>query len=149
MSDTPKFIVNVEAAIYKENKWLMIMRSKKETHAGGTLSMVGGKIDYEEAQTDTLENGLKREIEEEVGIKVSDKMQYIQSTMFVSGLGNHIIDIVMLCQYESGKPVAKDKNEVNSISWLTFEEIKNNPNTPPWIVASMSKAEEIRIRING
>lgn len=144
MSDIPKFIVNVEAAIYKENKWLMIMRSKKETHAGGTLSMVGGKIDYTDAQIDTLENSLTREIGEEVGIKVSNKMQYVQSTMFVSALGNHIIDIVMLCKYESGEPTSKDASEVDSVSWLTLEEIRNNENTPPWILKSMQKAEDMR-----
>ena len=40
------FIVNVEGAIYKDEKWLLIRRSEKEEHAGGALSLVGG-IDYE------------------------------------------------------------------------------------------------------
>lgn len=29
------FIVNVEGAIYKNAKWLLIRRSEKEEHAGG------------------------------------------------------------------------------------------------------------------
>ena len=144
INQTPKFIVNVEAAIYKDDKWLMIMRSKKETHAGGTLSMVCGKIDYEDDLKDTLENGIKREVKEEVGIQISDIMKYIQSTMFVSALGNHIIDIVLLCKYESGEPVTKAKDEVDSVSWMTLEEIKNHENTPPWILQSMQKAEKTR-----
>jgi hypothetical protein len=37
------FIVNIEGAIFKEEKWLVIERSLKEEHAGGTLSLVGGK----------------------------------------------------------------------------------------------------------
>lgn len=37
------FIVNVEAAICKEDKWLVITRSTKEEHAGGTLALVGAK----------------------------------------------------------------------------------------------------------
>lgn len=41
------FIVNVEGAICKDDKWLVIKRSSKEEHAGGTLSLVGGKVDVE------------------------------------------------------------------------------------------------------
>ena len=37
------FIVNVEGAICKDEKWLVITRSSKEEHAGGTLSLVGEK----------------------------------------------------------------------------------------------------------
>ncbi|KWX72124.1 hypothetical protein AMQ84_25905 [Paenibacillus riograndensis] len=38
------FIVNVEGAICRDDKWLVITRSTKEEHAGGTLSLVGGKV---------------------------------------------------------------------------------------------------------
>ncbi len=41
------FIVNVEGAINKDGKWLMIRRSMKEEHAGGELSLVGGKVERE------------------------------------------------------------------------------------------------------
>jgi 8-oxo-dGTP diphosphatase len=41
------FMVNVEGAIRKDDRWLIIERSKKEEHAGGLLSLVGGKVDYE------------------------------------------------------------------------------------------------------
>jgi 8-oxo-dGTP diphosphatase len=59
------FIVNVEGAIYKNEKWLLIKRSEKEEHAGGTFSLVGGKVDKEGNTTDILERTLKREILEE------------------------------------------------------------------------------------
>ena len=39
------FIVNVEGAIYKNDQWLLIRRSEKEEHAGGLLSLVGGKVE--------------------------------------------------------------------------------------------------------
>lgn len=41
------FILNVEGAIYKNEKWLLIRRSKKEEHAGGLLSLVGGKVELD------------------------------------------------------------------------------------------------------
>ncbi|MDM5336317.1 hypothetical protein QUF84_03595 [Fictibacillus enclensis] len=37
------FVVNVEAAVYKDDQWLIIERSLKEDHAGGSLAFVGGR----------------------------------------------------------------------------------------------------------
>ncbi len=34
------FVVNVEGAIRRNEKWLLIRRSEKEEHAGGGLSLV-------------------------------------------------------------------------------------------------------------
>ena len=33
------FIINTEAAIYRNGKYLIIKRSEKEAHAGGALSL--------------------------------------------------------------------------------------------------------------
>ena len=37
--------MNVEAAIHKNDKWLIIKRSEKEEHAPGLLALVGGKVE--------------------------------------------------------------------------------------------------------
>lgn len=67
------FIVNVEGAIFKGNKWLIIERSQKEEHAGGMLSLVGGKVEYEGNSSD-IERTLMREIFEEVGATVKEDL---------------------------------------------------------------------------
>lgn len=77
------YIVNVEAAIYKDDKWLIIKRSEKEEHAPGLLSFVGGKVETNVAQDGILEETLRREIIEEVGIKVSETIHYVESKSFV------------------------------------------------------------------
>ena len=64
------FIVNVEGAIFKDGKWLLIERSILEEHAGGEIIISWGKVDREGPSFDILERTLHREIEEEVGIKV-------------------------------------------------------------------------------
>ena len=38
----PLFIVNVEGAILRGERYLMIVRGEAESHAAGTLSMPGG-----------------------------------------------------------------------------------------------------------
>jgi len=78
------FIVNVEGAIRKDDKWIIVERSKKEEHAGGLLSLVGGKVDKEGDSSNILEKTLKREIFEEIGIKVKENLKYIHSTSFVT-----------------------------------------------------------------
>lgn len=76
------FIVNVEGAVRKNDKWLIIERSKKEEHAGGLLSLVGGKVEQEGNSLDILERTVKREILEEVGLKVKDSLTYVHSTSY-------------------------------------------------------------------
>jgi 8-oxo-dGTP diphosphatase len=92
------FIVNVEGAIFKNDKWLIIKRSEKEEHTGGLLSLVGGKVEIEGHSTDILERTIKREILEEVGITVKENLKYVHSTSFVTDSGENVIDIVFSCE---------------------------------------------------
>jgi 8-oxo-dGTP diphosphatase len=137
------FYLNVEAAVYKDNKWLIIGRSEKEEHAGGLLSLVGGTVDNEGNSKDILERTLRRELFEEVGIKVEDKMEYVRNTSFVLDNGSEVIDIVFLCELKEGEPFAKSPDEVDEVFWMTTDEIVNHPKSPVWLVDSIKEAEEI------
>ena len=124
------FIVNVEGAIYKDNQWLIIERSKKEEHAAGLLSLVGGKVEQEGNTTDILERTVQREIFEEVGIKVKENLTYIHSTSFITDPGEDVVNIVFLCEYKSGQASAKSKDEIESVHWMTSQQIENHPYAP-------------------
>ncbi|MBS4198547.1 NUDIX domain-containing protein [Bacillus sp. FJAT-49732] len=137
------FIVNTEAAIFKDDQWLIIERSKKEEHAGGMLSLIGGKVDPEGNSSDILERTVKREIFEEVGIKVQDRLHYVHSTSFVTDKGEHVVDVVFLAEYESGIAFAKSPDEVESVMWLTYDEIMEHPNSPPFLRESLARAERL------
>lgn len=56
------FVVNVEAAICRGDRWLMIERGAEEGHAAGTLSMVGGTVDHSDSPGMVLEAALRREL---------------------------------------------------------------------------------------
>ncbi|MFD2446886.1 NUDIX hydrolase [Bacillus sp. CGMCC 1.16607] len=135
------FIVNVEGAIRKNDKWLIIERSKKEEHAGGMLSLVGGKVDIEGNTSDILERTVKREIFEEVGVKVKDKLHYVHSTTFVTDAGENVVDIVFLCEHDSGEAFPKSPDEVEEVLWLTTEEILSHPTAPIFLKESIKLAE--------
>ena len=146
--DNPSYIVNVEAAIYKEDKWLIIKRSEKEEHAPGLLSLVGGKVETKVAENSVLEESLIREIMEEVGIKVNNTFHYVESKAFISNIGQAVIDIVFLCQYLSGEPKAMSSEEVAEVYWMSSSEILESKSSPIWLKESIERAEQIRSEID-
>lgn len=138
---TPVF-VNVEAVIYKNGKFLMAVRSDKEVHASGDISLVGGKVDFKGIQQNILETTLKREIEEEVGIVVEDKMTYVKSSTFESIDKRHFVDIVFVCIYKSGDARVASE-EVAEVKWMSFEEIMADSRVKPWTRDNIEKAKEL------
>ncbi|ACR79242.1 NUDIX hydrolase [Kosmotoga olearia] len=138
-------IVNVEAAIFNGDKWLVIKRSEKEEHAPGAISFVGGKVEVKKASLNILEETLKREIMEEVGIEVYDDLQYVESKSFFTDKGDPVVDIVFLCRHRSGEPRCVNEDEVAGVFWLTAQEILEDVNTPIWVKQSLRIAEKMRL----
>jgi 8-oxo-dGTP diphosphatase len=146
--DTPQkqeaagFAVNVEAVIYDGDRYLMAFRSEQEAHAGGTLAFAGGKVEGMDIEN-VLEETLRREIREEVGVEVND-LVYVESHSF--GQAPPCVDIVFLCRYLSGTPTAVDPAEVSAVRWMTLGEVLAHPQTPPWIARSLEAADAKRTR---
>ncbi|QGQ98703.1 NUDIX domain-containing protein [Paenibacillus psychroresistens] len=138
------FIVNMEGAIYKAGKWLVIERSLKEEHAGGTLSLVGGKVDEEGNSLDIMERTIRREIYEEVGIEIELNPQFLYSSSFVLDDGRHVINVVFLCEYDQGTAYPKSQDEVEAVYWMTSDEIIDHPKVTPWLIESIERAEKQR-----
>ncbi|BBN99800.1 NUDIX hydrolase [Sporolactobacillus terrae] len=135
------FVVNVEAAINKNGKWLIIRRSEKEKHAAGLLSLVGGKVDQTDRSENVLENALKRELAEELNIKVFE-FSYVKSESFVAGSGGMVIDIVFFCHYKSGELKAMSQDEVADIYWMTTKEVLEHPKAPDYLKAQIEAVDQ-------
>jgi 8-oxo-dGTP diphosphatase len=135
------FVVNVEGAIHRNGKWLLIRRSEKEEHAGGMLSLVGGKCEIEGFSNDILERTLIREVFEEVGTKVID-LKYVNSSSFVTQAGTNVIDIVFLCRLESGEPYAKSTEEVDNVLWMDTSEILRHQELPEYLKKNIKLSEK-------
>lgn len=141
------FIVNVEGAIRKDDKWIIIERSKKEEHAGGLLSLVGGKVEIEGNSSNILEKTLKREIFEEIGIKIKENLKYIHSTSFGTDKDENVVNIIFLCEYESGDFIVKQPDEVEKIFLLATEEILNNPQAPVFLKEYIKYADLVLSKV--
>ncbi|QHJ69879.1 NUDIX hydrolase [Planococcus halotolerans] len=136
------FAVNVEGAIHRNGKWLLIRRSEKEEHAGGSLSLIGGQCDVEGFSSDILERTLEREIFEEVGCEVSG-LKYVNSSSFVTDSGVNVIDIVFLCRHRTGEPFGKSVDEVEEVLWMTTDEILAHKELPDYLKVNISLADKM------
>lgn len=139
------YIVNVEAIIVKEDRYLMVTRGEQESHAPGVLTVPGGKVENAGQASNILEATLLREIAEEVDIQVDDEVQYLESKAFIADDGDPVIDIVFLCRYKQGVPRIASPDEIADLQWLTAEEAFNHPKVPPWTRQSLRLAEKKRL----
>ncbi|TCP29055.1 NUDIX domain-containing protein [Scopulibacillus darangshiensis] len=137
------FYINVEGAVFKEDKWLIIGRSMMEGHAGGLLSLVGGTVENEGNARGILEGTLRRELYEEVGITIKDDIKYVRNTSFILDDGSEVVDIVFLCELDKGEPFAKSPDEVDGVYWMATHEILNHSKAPIWLKESIQEAEAL------
>jgi ADP-ribose pyrophosphatase YjhB (NUDIX family) len=109
---TAAFIVN-------DRQEMLVVRRAKEP-AKGTLDLPGGFVDMYE----TAEEGMRREIEEETGLKV-EQIQYLFSSPNVylySGMGVHTLDMDYLVRVpEDIKVHAGD--DAAACVWIPLDEI--------------------------
>ena len=141
------YIVNVEAAVVKDGKYLMIVRSAQETHAPGTLTFPGGKVENVRQQDDVLEKTLQREVMEETGITIKPEVHYVESQAFEVDDKDPVVDMVFLCRYQSGEASVNDPAEVDRVLWLTYQEILDHPKSPSWTCASIENVEKLRLNL--
>ncbi|CAN5825996.1 hypothetical protein BH20CHL1_BH20CHL1_03010 [soil metagenome] len=144
---TVRYIVNVEAAIVHDERYLMIVRGAAEAHAPGTLSLPGGKVENAGVTASILEETLRREIREEAAVEIEDELVYIESKSFIADESDQVIDIVFLCRYRSGEPAPMDPEEVAALSWMTADDVLRHPKTPLWTHQSIELAERRRLEL--
>lgn len=101
MTDTnmPLHVVFVEAWIRKGDKYLLARRSLKDDQAAGKWAVPGGKVDME-LESNIVENALKREVMEEVGVEV-DGFQFLSSRSFIRSSGHHVVALAFIVNYKS------------------------------------------------
>jgi ADP-ribose pyrophosphatase YjhB (NUDIX family) len=136
-----RFVVNVEAAIFRDDDWLFIERSAKEQHAGGMLAMPGGTLEEFDGPDGACEACVRREVLEEVGITLGPRLEYVESRLFFSARGRWVINVVFLAAYGAGEPMAKNPDEVAWTGWLPLDDVLGDPRCPAWLKESMQAAE--------
>ncbi|MFB6469133.1 NUDIX domain-containing protein [Cytobacillus sp. Hz8] len=117
MSNANQIIVVVKGVIFYKGKVLIVKRSLNDRVGGGTWECVGGKLDFGE----DLEDALKREIQEEVGIDVTVERVLFAST-FHTEPTRQVVVITYLCQTQNEKIVLSEEH--SDFLWATKQQLR-------------------------
>jgi ADP-ribose pyrophosphatase YjhB (NUDIX family) len=132
--DINAHVVLVTAFILKKNKILLAKRSKNDLQAGGLWSMPGGKVDLEVGKS-VIENTLKKEIKEEVGIEIKDEIFYLGSNAFTRVSGHNVIELIYLAYWKSGK--AKPLEDQEEVKWLSLDQLNRKGDLPDFLKSKL------------
>ncbi|MFD1644173.1 NUDIX domain-containing protein [Haloarchaeobius litoreus] len=143
MTDGPRYVVNVEAAIYRGGEYLLVERAADEAHASGQLALVGGRVEDTAQGTEAFEDTVRREVREEVDVRVSD-LEYVQSNAFTTDTGTDCLNVVFLARHGEGEPTVAAPEEVAATHWLAPADVETHPDCPEWTAAFVALADERR-----
>ena len=109
-------------AIITNSRGELLVATRSKEPAKGTLDLPGGFCDSYE----TAEEGVKREIEEETGLKVSSTRYLfsIPNTYMYSGMELHTMDMFFLCTVEDAAALAAD-DDVASLQWIAIDDLRS------------------------
>ena len=143
----PAFVVVAEGAVVRDGRYLMIVRGLNETQAPGMLAFPGGKVERTDGPDQVLEQAVRREIAEEVGLEIDQETLYLESASFTMDTGEPAVWVVFLCRYRgTGEPVS-ESHEVDTAGWMTVPEIVTHPRAPDWMPATIDRAERLRAQV--
>jgi 8-oxo-dGTP pyrophosphatase MutT (NUDIX family) len=124
--------VVMTAIIRKDGKYLITRRAPAKKRFPGMWTVPGGKLetnDYVSLPKDTkdywynvLEQVLKREVKEEVGLEIAN-IEYVTSLATVHADGVPSLVISCSAEYVSGEVILQE-SETDRCAWVTLEEAK-------------------------
>ncbi len=133
--------VNVDVAVHREGRWLLIIRGQEESHAAGMLSLVGGTLEAMQPTSDVLEQTARREVLEEVGVRLDGDLRYVESTFFTTDDdGTDVVNVVLLGDIGDQAPMNAAPGEVSEVVWRTLDEVAADGACPPWTLQSLRRA---------
>ena len=118
-----KMGIGIGIMILKDSKVLLGKRNEDPEkadsllHGEGTWTLPGGKLEF----GDSFEQGAKREIEEETGLK-ANKLEVICVTNDIVS-DAHFVTIGLLCTEFEGEPAAMEPDEIVEWKWFMLNQL--------------------------
>ena len=111
------------AIIVKGNKILISQRGTNEKHDPLKWKIPGDKVEQTKGNVwNVLEETLKREVEEEVGLVIDDSMELISNNTFIRTGGQHVVVLVLVCYWASG--IAKPCEDTEAVAGIIERDLK-------------------------
>lgn len=114
-------IVAVKAWVKKGDKYLLARRGMNEVHMPGVWSIPGGKVDDDDETVNILQETLKREVLEEVGVEITDEIDLVYNNAFKRSDGASVVGLTFLCHWKTGE--AQPLEETLEVGWFTLDEL--------------------------
>ncbi|HRO65807.1 MAG TPA: NUDIX domain-containing protein [Candidatus Dojkabacteria bacterium] len=114
-------IVTVKAWVKKGDKYLLARRGMSEVHMPGVWSIPGGKVDDDGETVNILQETLKREVLEEVGVEITDEIDLVYNNSFKRSDGASVVGLTFLCHWKTGE--AQPLEEILEVGWFTLDEL--------------------------
>jgi len=109
--------VGVGVIILKDNNILLGKRIESNTLGGGSWTCPGGKPEFGE----NIINAVKRETEEETGIKVNElKLASVSNDI---AYGDHFVTLGFVCNNFDGQPKIMEPNKITEWKWFSMNEL--------------------------
>ncbi len=100
----------------------------KDDQNGGAWSVPGGKVE-EEVCNNVIEETLKKEVMEEVGIEISN-IKYFSSRSFVRSSGDNVVAMSFTADYISGE--ARPLEDQDEVIWIKPKYLQDYLHEPFW-----------------
>ncbi|MFH1506232.1 MAG: NUDIX domain-containing protein [archaeon] len=130
--DPKAHYVIATAILVKDGKYLIAKRAAHETTFPNVWTVPGGKLNYKDYSQKPMDTGIhwynlmedlvKREVEEEVGLKVN-KVKYLTSMAFIRDGG--IPTLIMSFYVDDHEGKVKLHKDMSDHAWVTLEEAKD------------------------
>jgi len=116
-------IVAVTAVIRNgEGRYLVLKRRDTETAFPGMWGFPGGKVE----DNDTIEEALRKEVDEETGLKLKPGKMLLKDASFVRPDGQTVKIFAYLVEAESGQPI-RISGDHTDYRWISREDLKTIP----------------------
>jgi 8-oxo-dGTP diphosphatase len=118
------FRIAVKAFIVRDKKLLLLQRRGNDVHKPGAWDIPGGRLELGENPMD----GLKREVLEETGFHVEQKLP-LQVQHFTRDDGQNITMLIFLCVTHETEPKLSEEHQ--SYKWVDTDVVLTN--FPEWL----------------
>lgn len=116
--------VGVGGAIINNKRQLLItLRGEKARNEKGTWEIPGGSVEFGE----TLQEALKREIREELGIEIKVIELLDICDHIISSESQHWVSPTYICKVAKGTPKILEPEKCEKFGWFTLKEASNLP----------------------
>lgn len=128
-----KHILAINAIVVYQGKILIIKRNPTEIAYPWKWAMPGGKLE----RWETIHKTLVREIKEEVGLDIQDKIEFSSDFTFVRPDWHNVVWMVFKVYVDDDKVVLN--KEFDDYKWIYPKEISNY-DVIEWIIKDVKKA---------